>query len=409
MIFAGEIICWIMNRKGMYSSGEFAEKAHVTLRTIRYYDKMNLLKPSMHTEAGARLYSDQDFAKLQQILLFKYLGFSLEEIREMTLASADPHFLNESLKIQKRLLQERQEELQSMILAVDQTSAALEQKHEIDWEQMLNLIHLTDMETELRTQYQNATNINARIALHRDFSVNPEGWFPWLFRQMPLKPGMKVLELGCGNGALWLENLSHIPSVISILLSDSSEGMVREVQHKLSEDQRFSFQTIEMDHIPYPDQSFDLVIANHVLFYSNELDQTLKEIRRVLKPEGTLAASTYGAKHMKEITQLVQEFNPEIHLAAENLYDQFGLENGEAILKPYFGSVISRRYEDSIEISEADPLISYILSCHGNQNRLLLDHYKEFREFVQDKVRDGFHITKDAGVFLARDQQAIHG
>ena len=390
-----------MSKKGMYSSGKFAEKAHVTLRTIRYYDKMNLLKPSMHTEAGARLYSDQDFAKLQQILLFKYLGFSLEEIREMTLASADPHFLNESLKIQKRLLQERQEELQSMILAVDQTSAALEQKHEIDWEQMLNLIHLTDMETELRTQYQNATNINARIALHRDFSVNPEGWFPWLFRQMPLKPGMKVLELGCGNGALWLENLSHIPSEISILLSDSSEGMVREVQHKLSEDQRFSFQTIEMDHIPYPDQSFDLVISNHVLFYSNDLDQTLREIRRVLKPEGTFAASTYGAKHMKEITQMVQEFNPEIRLAAENLYDQFGLENGEAILKPYFGSVISRRYEDSIEISEADPLISYILSCHGNQNRLLLDHYKEFREFVQNKVRDGFHITKDAGVFLA--------
>lgn len=389
------------DRSAFYSSGEFAEKAHVTLRTIRYYDKMNLLKPSMHTEAGARLYSDQDFAKLQQILLFKYLGFSLEEIREMTLASADAHFLNESLKIQKRLLQERQEELQSMILAVDQTSAALEQKHEIDWEQMLNLIHLTDMETELRTQYQNATNINARIALHRDFSVNPEGWFPWLFRQMPMKPGMKVLELGCGNGALWLENLSQIPSEISILLSDSSEGMVREVQHKLSEDQRFSFQTIEMDHIPYPDQSFDLVIANHVLFYSNELDQTLKEIRRVLKPEGTLAASTYGAKHMKEITQLVQEFNPEIRLAAENLYDQFGLENGEAILKPYFGSVMSRRYEDSIEISEADPLISYILSCHGNQNRLLLDHYKEFREFVQNKVRDGFHITKDAGVFLA--------
>lgn len=391
-----------MNRKGMYTSGEFAEKAHVTLRTIRYYDKMNLLKPSMHTEAGARLYSDQDFAKLQQILLFKYLGFSLEEIREMTLASADPHFLNESLKIQKRLLQERQEELQSMILAVDRTSEALEQKHEIDWEQMMNLIHLTDMETELRTQYQNATNINARIALHRDFSMNPEGWFPWLFRQMPLKPGMKVLELGCGNGALWLENLKRVPSEIHILLSDSSEGMVREVQRRLSADQRFSFQTIDMNRIPFPDQSFDLVIADHVLFYSNALNHTLKEIRRVLKPEGVLAASTYGAKHMKEITELVQEFNPEIRLAAENLYDQFGLENGEDILKQYFRTTVSRRYEDSIEISEADPLISYILSCHGNQNRLLLDHYKEFRRFVEEKVRNGFHITKDAGVFLAR-------
>ena len=98
---------------------------------------------------------------------------------------------------------------------------------------------------------------------------------------------------------------------------------------------------------------------------------------------------------------MVQEFNPEIRLAAENLYDQFGLENGEAILKPYFRNVISRRYEDSIEISEAYPLISYILSCHGNQNRLLLDHYKEFHEYVQKKVEKGYHITKDAGVFLA--------
>ena len=74
-------------KKNLYSSGQFAEKAGVSLRTIRYYDKKNILKPSYRTESGARYYSDQDFTRLQQILLWKYLGFSLDEIREMTLAA----------------------------------------------------------------------------------------------------------------------------------------------------------------------------------------------------------------------------------------------------------------------------------------------------------------------------------
>ena len=64
-----------------YTSGEFAEKAHVSIRTIRYYDQKNLLKPAVRTKGGARRYTDQDFAKLQQILLLKYLGFSLSDIR----------------------------------------------------------------------------------------------------------------------------------------------------------------------------------------------------------------------------------------------------------------------------------------------------------------------------------------
>ena len=56
--------------------------AHVTLRTIRYYDKQNILKPSYVSDSGARFYTDEDFARLQQILLLKYLGFTLDDIRE---------------------------------------------------------------------------------------------------------------------------------------------------------------------------------------------------------------------------------------------------------------------------------------------------------------------------------------
>ena len=78
------------------------------------------------------------------------------------------------------------------------------------------------------------------------------------------------------------------------------------------------------------------------------------------------------------------------------------LENGADLLAPYFADVTCRYYEDSIELDRAEPLIEYILSCHGNQNQLLLDRYHEFRTFVERKVANGFHITKDAGLFLAR-------
>ena len=70
-----------MKKEGYYSSGEFARMAHVTLRTIRYYDKQNILKPSYVSDAGARFYTDEDLARLQQILLLKFLGFSLDDIR----------------------------------------------------------------------------------------------------------------------------------------------------------------------------------------------------------------------------------------------------------------------------------------------------------------------------------------
>lgn len=391
-----------MKSKRYYSSGQFAKKAHVTLRTIRYYDKQNILKPSAKTPAGARLYTEADFAKLQQILLLKYLGFSLQDIREMTLASADQQYLLESMRVQKKLIQERIEEMQAMNDAIDSTMEAIQQKQEMDWNRMFDLIHLTAVERSLKTQYQNAANISARIRLHREYSVNPKGWFPWLLEQCELHEGMRILEIGCGNGALWSENREWIPEHMQVVLSDKSDGMLRDVQRELGEDKRFSYEKFDCKEIPYREAEFDLVIANHVLFYCEDISQVLSECKRVLRPNGQFLCSTYGHNHMKEITELVQRFNKDIVLSADCLYEHFGLENGADILNAFFDEVEERIYEDAIEIDEPEPLISYILSCHGNQNQLLLDQYKEFGEFVSNQMRGGFHITKEAGAFVCR-------
>lgn len=400
-----------MKLPGYYSSGEFARMAQVSVRTIRFYDKQNILKPSYVTPAGARFYTDSDFIKLQQILLLKYLGFSLDDIQNMTIDDTDYHFLLNSLSTQKKLVADKVEQMQLVGNAIDSTIEALKSNQEIDWRQMLHLIHLTGMEKSLKSQYENANNISARIRLHRDYSTNKEGWFPWMYKKtiLPLLESasmearnVRILELGCGDGSLWSTNLESLPSNVHITVSDISEGMIRDARRTLGPDLRFSFETIDCHDIPYGEPAYDMVIANHLLFYCDDIHGACEEIKRVLKPNGIFLCSTYSSNHMKEITELVQEFDSRIVLAAENLYERFGLENGEAILTSHFHDITMHIYEDSILLSNAAPLIEYILSCHGNQNQYLLDRYHDFRQFVEKKVNKEFHITKEAGVFLCR-------
>lgn len=390
-----------MKKAGYYSSGEFARMAGVTLRTIRYYDKQDILKPSLVSEAGARFYTDKDFARLQQILLLKYLGFSLEDIREMLIGDMDYHFMLNSLDIQLKLVRDRIEQMQLVEKAIKDTSEEIRKEHTIDWNRMLTLIHLTGMDQSLKNQYQNASNISARINLHRLYSQNEEGWFPWIYRQSEVRPGMKVLEAGCGDGTLWTDNRKRLPEDVDILLSDVSEGMLRDARRAIgNEDARFSYQVFDCHRIPYEDARFDLIIANHVLFYCEDIHKVCKEIARVLKPGGRFLCSAYGRNHMKEVSRLVRGFDDRIVLSADNLYDRFGMENGGDILKEYFSDCRWKEYEDSLLVPEPEPLISYVLSCHGNQGQFLTKRYKEFRTYVKKRTDKGFKITKEAGVFV---------
>ena len=62
--------------------GELAKQTGLSIRTLHYYDEIELLSPSHRTDVGHRFYSDQDIIRLQQILSLRQLGFSLSEIRE---------------------------------------------------------------------------------------------------------------------------------------------------------------------------------------------------------------------------------------------------------------------------------------------------------------------------------------
>lgn len=429
-----------MHKEGYYSSGEFAKKANVTVRTIRYYDKQNILKPSLLTEDGVRFYTDSDFTRLQQILLFKYLGFSLEDIRNMTIGDSDYNILLNSLNLQFKLIQDKIAQMELVKNAIEDTIDTFKNNKSVDWSNMLSLIHLTNMESTLKTQYLNAGNITARINLHAEYSVNKQGWFNWIYEQSNIQNGQRILEIGCGDGRLWVDNKNNVRELsgLQVFLSDISDGMVNDARrnieaeyadenvmedtlqgmqntrdirhiqdstaHKTGQPVSFKFNTFDCADIPYRNNYFDMVFANHVLFYCDNIESVLKEVKRVLKPGGVFICATYGASHMKEISDLVTEFDKRIVLAADNLYDKFGLDNGEDILIKHFNNVDVRKYNDHLLVDKAEPLIEYILSCHGNQNQYLLDRYSDFKAFIRNKlVRKPFKITKDAGLFICKD------
>jgi len=375
-----------------YKTGKFARLANVSERTIRYYDKIGLLNPSFVMENGYRQYSDLDLLKLQKILSLKHLGFSIEEIFPMVMDNTN---LKESFELQIDLIEDKISHLQSLKDALKRAS----QSSNLSWNMILSLVQLSNEETNIIEQYKNAKNLNDRISLHEKYSTNKQGWFNWLFEKIDFSKVNRLLELGCGNGKLWQENKIDLRNR-EIFLSDISEGMVEEVRNKLGSD--FNCIVADAEKIPFKDAYFDSVIANHVLFYLNDLNQGLKEISRVLKSNGVLYCSTYGSRHMKEITDIVQNFDSRINLSNHSLYDVFGLENGECILKQYFTSVQRMDYQDSLEITESKPLIDYIMSCHGNQNEILGPRLSEFKEYIEELLqKDGkIVVTKQAGLFV---------
>jgi ubiquinone/menaquinone biosynthesis C-methylase UbiE len=264
---------------------------------------------------------------------------------------------------------------------------------------------LSNQEYLLTSQYKDASKLNARVQLHVRFSTNKYGWQRWVFDQLQLAPGSRVLELGCGPGYLWLENLDRVAGSWDITLSDFSPGMLETARQNLSQDRvRFKFELFDAQSIPFDGESFDVVVANQMLYHIPDRSKAFSEIRRVLKPGGRFFAATNGQAHLRELGELVHSFVSETPSETENLFAgmlSFSLENGYEQLAAWFADVSLRRYEDSLAVTEAAPLADYILST-SKAASIALDR-QAFTSFIEQRlVLEGVvRITKDAGIFVA--------
>lgn len=389
-------------KSDLVSIGQFAKKSGVTLRTLRYYDKIGLLKPCSYNEYGHRLYSFEDFSKLQKIMTLKFIGLSLEDISRIMNYDINHNDLKKSLEIQKEIMKEKIYHIKTVIKSIDEAVCMLDQNKELNWNKFINIINVINIDQKWIEQYENASNLNARIRIHELFSTNKQGWMNWFFEQLNLPDKATVLELGCGNGELWAKNLCKIPKAWDITLTDFSAGMLEDAKKNLNS-KRFKFKLVDAQDIPYSKNSFDVVIANHMLYHVTDIDKAFSEIYRVLKPNGYFYASTVGKNHMKEMRDIVKRFNSqEITTDSWNLTEKFQLENGLAEVSKWFKNVTLKRYKDNLKVTSSGPLADYIFSMPGNTKNILDEtELHNLKNFLQSEIdKNGYiYITKDTGFF----------
>ncbi len=129
----------------LYQVQEFAKRSGVTVRTLHHYDQIGLLKPSVYTEAGYRLYSDGDFAQLQQIVTLKFIGLPLKRIREIL--AGEQIRLVSMLRLQRLALQEKRRHLDRAIQAIEQAEQLATLENEPDWKSLKQIIEVITMES----------------------------------------------------------------------------------------------------------------------------------------------------------------------------------------------------------------------------------------------------------------------
>ena len=128
----------------MFKVSEFAERAGVTVRTLHHYDRLGLLKPSGRTEAGYRLYADQDFARLQQIVTLKFIGLPLKDIK--ALIDRNKLGIAGTLRLQRELLSGKLRQVEAAIHAIDAAERSMVSNGEPDWTALKKIIEVLDMQ-----------------------------------------------------------------------------------------------------------------------------------------------------------------------------------------------------------------------------------------------------------------------
>ena len=252
----------------------------------------------------------------------------------------------------------------------------------------------------LRRQYADSSNLGARIGLHSRFSTAEPRWPQWIFERLALAPGDRVLEVGCGPGMLWRSHADRLPDGCTITLTDFSPGMVEEAEAALGG--RFSFRVADAQALPFGDASFDLVVANHMLYHVPNLDRALSEFARVLAPSGRLIAATNGRGHMPELTTLLDAVGIPAYRWAH--VEAFGLETGVAPIERHFNDVRVERHPDVLEVTDAQAVVDYVNSLPASRPSKRQAAEDEILRLVQADIdaHGAFRIATDAGVITAR-------
>jgi ubiquinone/menaquinone biosynthesis C-methylase UbiE len=178
--------------------------------------------------------------------------------------------------------------------------------------------------------------------------------------------------------------------------------MIAAARQNLAGWDQFTFDIVDAQSTPYEDATFDAVMAHYMLYHVPDRPRALAEIARVLKADGKFFAVTLGENHIREIFEIMRDFDP--NWSKGHADNPFTLENGAAQIAPFFSSLEFRSYEDGLAITETEPLVEYILSmsslAHVDASE---EEIAALRANIDARLtREGvIQVQKHSGMFVA--------
>ncbi len=266
----------------------------------------------------------------------------------------------------------------------------------------------TDADYLCGRQYRDPRNLNARIALHAKYARSEEPWYPWLISRIGWAPGTRVLEVGCGSGALWVNVAALLPDV-RLTLTDLSPGMVEAATAAvapLANVEVVASLTCGAEDLPFADEAFDVVVANHMLYHVPDPGRAAAEFARVLTSDGALMAATNGPGHLGAVRELSRA-----GLGWSSLdcaITRFGPAQGERVLGDVFASVVWHPHLSTLVCTDPEDVFAYIVSSAG-ADETAPDEQTALRRVIEERfAAEGGSLTvkTEAGCFVARAPRA---
>ncbi|KYH35110.1 ubiquinone/menaquinone biosynthesis C-methyltransferase UbiE [Clostridium tepidiprofundi DSM 19306] len=253
----------------------------------------------------------------------------------------------------------------------------------------------------LKRQYKDTSKLDIHKTFHEKYSTNKQGFTEWMFEKYMFFNGCRILELGSGKGDLWDGRIEYIGKNSSLVLSDFSDGMITYMQDRYFNQKRVEIMKIDAQNIPFLEETFDIVIANSMLYHVPDLKKAISEIWRVLKKNGVFYAATFGENGF---SKYINSTLREMELTTNDIGNiSFTLQNGKKTLSTFFPTVKRIDYEDSFEVSNTEDLVDYIYSMASMAN-LDISHRPNMIAFY-DKHRNAesiIKIKKEYGIFIAK-------
>lgn len=397
-----------MDKEILYTTGELADIAGITYKSIRIYVEKGLLTPDKITESGYKLFSRKSVEKLQRILMFKYLDFTLEEIGQML----EDENIQESLGKQLELIELKITHLNQIKKAVEDMQSLSDEKN---WDKMLDIMKLTSQREEVIKQYIKSDNLEKRINIH-EYSTSDVNWHDYLLDKCDIKEGMSILDIGCGNGLLWYRERNLLPDNINIHLVDNSKAMLdsakqihfSEKDFYTDKNIKFYYHICDASNInelsEINSKKFHRIMANHMLYHIDDSDRKLLlgAVNAMLTDDGKFIASTIGKNHMKEIFELAHEYDKNVK-APEWFSRGFNLENGKEQLDEFFSSVVMFYHDNNLLIPDWRAIYDYLCSLPGIE-KVMRKNKEASVKFLKNRVTESkpFFISKSTGVFVAK-------